>query len=306
MGGDLTFEDYLGRVRGKSARTVAEYLRDAASFEAWCDKRGQEAAASITRARVGLYLMDRMSGSDKTKDAESISSRSAARAVSALKSYGQYLVFAGKLDKANLEELRSPRYSRTLPAYFNAEEIRSIVCAFDDDKTPRGVRNAAILHLLYAAGLRVSECAGLRLNSLQHGERIVTVFGKGSRERQVPYGERAATAIARYLDASRLQLATDKSADWLWLNVRGGRLTARAMRTILDQAALRAGSIKPISPHKLRHACATHMLEGGADVRLLQELLGHQSINTTQVYTQITRTHLLDAYERAHPRANKG
>jgi site-specific recombinase XerD len=135
---------------------------------------------------------------------------------------------------------------------------------------------------------------------------MVTVLGKGSRERQAPFGEKAAAAVDCYLTLGRLQLATHESADWLWLNARGGRLTARAMRTILDQAALRAGSIKPISPHKLRHACATHMLEGGADVRLLQELLGHKSINTTQVYTQITRTRLLEAYEKAHPRAGKG
>jgi site-specific recombinase XerD len=133
----------------------------------------------------------------------------------------------------------------------------------------------------------------------------VTVIGKGSRERQVPFGGNAAAAIGRYLNEGRQGLAGGASSDWLWLNARGGRLSARAMRTILERAALRAGSLKPISPHKLRHACATHMLEGGADVRLLQELLGHQSINTTQVYTQVTRTHLLEAYDKAHPRAGK-
>lgn len=298
-----SFAEYLGDLRGKSARTVEEYCRDVAAFEQWCESRGQEKDESLTRARVGLYIMERMTGGEKVTP--SVSSRSAARAVSALKAYGQYLAFVGKLDSKEIEVLQPPRYSRKLPAYFNADEIRAIVCAFDKDTTPRAMRNAAILHLLYAAGLRVSECATLRLKNVAVAERMVTVLGKGNRERQTPFGEKAAMAIDNYLASARMQLATEKSGDWLWLNARGGRLTARAMRTILDQAALRAGSIKPISPHKLRHACATHMLEGGADVRLLQELLGHQSINTTQVYTQITRTKLLEAYEKAHPRANK-
>ncbi|MDQ3023288.1 MAG: tyrosine-type recombinase/integrase [bacterium] len=305
MGGARTFADYLSDLRGRSARTVEEYVRDVAAFEGWCTGRGFGAEPGLTRVKVGLFLMDRMAAGDKAGSGGGLSPRSAARLVSALKAYGQYLVFCGKLEAGQIEDLRPPRYSRTLPAYFNADEIRAIVCAFDADLTPRGIRNAAILHLLYAAGLRVSENAGLRLSSVRLGERIVTVFGKGSRERAVPYGERAANALTRYIEAARMQLVSDKSADWLWLNVRGGKLTARAMRTILDQAALRAGSIKPISPHKLRHACATHMLEGGADVRLLQELLGHQSINTTQVYTQITRTKLLEAYEKTHPRAAK-
>jgi site-specific recombinase XerD len=301
MGGAPSFAEYLSGLRGRSARTVEEYVRDVATFVAWCESKGYLPQAALSRARVGIYLMDRMGGSGKESPA--IVSRSAARAVSALKSYGQYLVFTGALDAAQLEELRAPRYSKALPAYFNAAEIRAIVCAYDSERTPRGLRNAAILHLIYAAGLRVSECANLRLSSLRTGEQLVSVVGKGSRERQTPYGEKAAAALSRYLESGRMQLAGEHSADWLWLNARGGRLSARAMRTILDRAALRAGSLKPISPHKLRHACATHMLEGGADVRLLQELLGHQSINTTQVYTQITRTRLLEAYEQTHPRA---
>jgi site-specific recombinase XerD len=304
MSDATTFADYLGDLRGKSVRTVEEYCRDVAAFEAWCSDRNQLAEKSLTRARVGLYVMERMCGAEK--QVSTVSSRSAARAISALKSYAQYLAFVGRIDSKQIEDLRPPRYSRKLPAYFNADEIRGIVCAFDKDTTARGVRNAAILHLLYAAGLRVSECATMRIKNVELAGRMVTVLGKGSRERQAPFGEKAAAAVDCYLTLGRLQLATHESADWLWLNARGGRLTARAMRTILDQAALRAGSIKPISPHKLRHACATHMLEGGADVRLLQELLGHKSINTTQVYTQITRTRLLEAYEKAHPRAGKG
>jgi len=303
MDGRYSFAEYLGGLRGKSARTVEEYCRDVAAFEAWCGVKKLEPAQALNRVRVGLYLMERLFG--EGKEAAAVSNRSAARAVSALKSYGQYLVFNGSLESSPIEDMRPPRYSRKLPAYFNVEEIRAIVCAYDGEISPRGIRNAAILHLLYASGLRISECASLQLGSLQLGQRIVSVVGKGNRERQAPFGERAGTALQRYLASARLELATDRSGDWLWLNARGGRLSARAMRTILDRATLKAGSIKPISPHKLRHACATHMLEGGADVRLLQELLGHQSINTTQVYTQISRTRLLEAYEQSHPRAER-
>jgi site-specific recombinase XerD len=311
MGGEkrLSFADYLAHLRGKSPATVTAYTRDVAAFEQWCAARQTPAINALTRTQVGLYLIERTAPRDLRRGSETagtVSSRSAARAVSALKAYGQYLAFVGELAASELEELRPPKYSRPLPAYFNADEIRAIVCAFDAETTPAGLRNAAILHLIYAAGLRVSECAGLRLGSVRLSERLAVVMGKGRREREVPFGAAAEAALRRYLEAGRPTLVTDKSSDWLWLNRRGGnRLTARAMRNILDQAALRAGTLKPISPHKLRHACATHMLEGGADVRLLQDLLGHQSINTTQVYTQITRTTLLREYEKAHPRAGK-
>ncbi len=131
------------------------------------------------------------------------------------------------------------------------------------------------------------------------------MLGKGSKEREVPYGGQAASALENYLTQGRPGLLKPGSKEALWLNRSGGRLSARAMRNILDKAALIAGIVKPLSPHKLRHACATHMLEGGADIRLLQEFLGHASLNTTQVYTQITRTQLLDTYLETHPRAKK-
>jgi site-specific recombinase XerD len=317
-GVQLSFSDYLQHLRGRSAATAAAYETDVASFTAYCEQQGLHPRAALTRTRVGLYLMERMESSARrgsgplarTNGGQAvrppeITSRSAARAVSALKAYGQYLAFIGELAASELEELRPPKYSRNLPAYFNVDEIGAIVRAWDGDSSPAGLRNAAILHLLYAAGLRVGECATMRLSNLRLAERMVSVLGKGRREREAPFGGQAAVALERYLTAGRSALSGEKSADWLWLNRRGGRLTARSMRRILDTAALKAGCLKPISPHKLRHACATHMLEGGADVRLLQELLGHQSINTTQVYTQVTRTKLLEVYDRAHPRANK-
>ena len=151
----------------------------------------------------------------------------------------------------------------------------------------------------------MSECAGLDTGALQLDERMVRVWGKGGKAREVPFGAAAAAAIGAYLEHGRPALKRAESGEALWLNARGERLSVRAVWNILDAAVLKAGLAKHVSPHKLRHACATHMLEGGADVRLLQEFLGHASLNTTQVYTQVTMTRLREVYEQTHPRAGK-
>lgn len=299
-GPERSFEEYLSDVRGRAPGTVESYLRDVAAFSEYCRSRGHDPDSNLTRTRVGLYLMERTGGGKAT-----LSPRSAARVVSALGAYGRYLAHIGVLKTAELEVLRAPKYSSKLPPYFNVDEIAAIVRAWNSDLTPRGLRNAALLHLIYAAGLRVVECAGLTRGAVRLDERMLHVVGKGNRAREVPFGGQAALSLETYLRDGRPALVSEGSGEWVWLNARGSRLTPRSMRRILDTAALMCGCVKPISPHKLRHACATHMLEGGADVRLLQELLGHQSINTTQVYTQITRTRLLEAYEKSHPRAGR-
>lgn len=302
------FAEYLSQVRGKSAATVRAYLTDLAGYREFCRRQGWRLDQALTRQRAGLYLVERLSPrTEQPAGTAKLSARSAARAVSALKAYGQYMVFRGRCAGNPLAGLKPPRYQRQLPAYFSSDEVRAIVCAFDgapSDK-PLLIRNAAILHLTYATGLRVSECAGLDTPQVETEQRLVQVTGKGGRQRLVPFGGGAARALERYLSAGRPALAGPQSGAALWLNTRGGRLSARAMRNILNQAVLRAGQLKHLSPHKLRHACATHLLEGGADVRLVQELLGHSSINTTQTYTQVTRTHLRRAYEQTHPRASR-
>lgn len=299
---------YLSHVQGKSAATVRAYRSDLASFFEYCDQQGWPAGKAITRQHAGLYLVDRVAvRTDRAEKAGKLSPRSAARAVSALQAYGQFLVFSGRLKSNPLAGLKAPRYSRKLPSYFSSDEVRQLVCAFDDAPAskPLQIRNAAILQLLYASGLRVSECAALDLTALDADQQLLQVAGKGGRQRIVPFGASAARALDRYLLAARPALVRPDSGRALWLNYRGGRLSARAMRTVLNDAVLRAGQLKQLSPHKLRHACATHLLEGGADVRLVQELLGHASINTTQTYTHVTRTHLRRAYERTHPRATR-
>lgn len=296
------FAQYLMQVRGRSANTALAYARDAAAFAAWCAGRGLDPAGCLTPSTVSLYAMSRVSP-PKGADAPALGLRSAARAMSALEAWGRYLAFSGMLEPGQAQKLKVPKYGRKLPVYFKPEEMLALVRAWDGEDSPRALRNGALLKVLYSAGLRVSECAGLRLGDVDFAARLLRVTGKGGKQRLAPFGETAAAAMTAWLEGGRGRLAGVESADWLWLSARGKRFGPRAIQLMVIASAQRAGLARHITPHKLRHACATHMLEGGADVRLLQELLGHRDLSTTQVYTQISRQHLLDAYDKTHPRA---
>jgi site-specific recombinase XerD len=200
--------------------------------------------------------------------------------------------------------MQPPKYGRPLPDYVASHELRAVVCAFDGGGTPREQRSAALLHLIYAAGLRAGEAQALNVADLDLPARFVRVHGKGSRVRVVPFGLPAAQALEGYLAAGRpALLRADPRCPALWLGPSGRRLSVRTIAHVLNDAVLRAGQLRRLSPHQLRHACATHLLEGGADVRLVQELLGHESLQTTQVYTQITAARLREVYDASHPRA---
>jgi integrase/recombinase XerD len=197
-----------------------------------------------------------------------------------------------------------PRLPRALPHPLTVEEVTSIVEA-PGDATPVATRDRAILELLYGAGLRISELVGLDVDDLDLDDAAVRVFGKGSKERLVPIGRMARDAVAAYLTRGRPALATGRSRAALFLNTRGGRLTRQSCSRLLDAHRTRAGITRVVTPHDLRHSFATHLLEGGADVRVVQELLGHASVATTQVYTLVTTEHLRAAYYTAHPRARR-
>jgi integrase/recombinase XerD len=300
------FARYLLQVRGRSATTVRSYLRDVGAFLNYLDAGNISLTQGLTRPRAGLYIMQRTEQRRrKPGEAGQLASRSAARALSAVTALAQYLVFTGGLGANPLAGMHPPKYARKLPPYISVDELKLLLAAYAGQPGPLAQRNTALLILLYATGLRVSECAALDLGSLKLEQRTLRVVGKGNKAREVPFGEVALRELERYMALSRPALAADCSGDALWLNARGGRLTARAMWNVLQQAVLRAGLVKQLSPHKLRHACATHMLEGGADVRLLQEFLGHESLNTTQIYTQVTMTRLREVYEHSHPRAKR-
>lgn len=297
------FSRYLQQVRGRSPATVRAYGRDVESFLSYCQGNKLTVPAALSRAKVGLYLVQRVSSS--SGELGRLSTRSASRAVSALRAFAQYLVAEGKLAENPLLGFKAPKYSRDLPPYLNTDELLQLMDAYrsGDEPEPIRLRNTALLHLIYATGIRVSECAALDIGDISPARRQLMVMGKGRKQRMVPYGKAAAEQLERYLKHGRPALLKETETMACWLNKSGKRLMDRAIRGVLDGAVQRAGLIKNISPHKLRHACATHLLEAGADVRMVQDLLGHESISTTQVYTQVTRTHLRQVYDNTHPRA---
>ncbi len=218
---------------------------------------------------------------------------SQARALSSIKSFYNFLLLEGKIEASPAELIETPKSSRPLPDTLSTEEIDRIIGSIDDSTT-KGLRDRAILELLYSCGLRVSELCDLRLSDLFFGEGHIRVIGKGDKQRLVPISGIARDRIQLYLEKRR---ELKSSADTLFLNNRGKRLTRIMIFTIIKQATQRAGIDKKVSPHTFRHSFATHLLEGGADIRQVQELLGHESILTTEIYTHLDTTHLRQTLE---------
>jgi integrase/recombinase XerD len=224
--------------------------------------------------------------------------------LSTVRTFHRFAVREGLVTDDPTAGVVRPRLPRALPHPLTVEEVTAIVEA-PGDATPVATRDRAILELLYGAGLRISELVGLDVDDLDLDDAAVRVFGKGSKERLVPIGRMARDAVAAYLTRGRPALATGRSRAALFLNTRGGRLTRQSCSRLLDAHRTRAGITRVVTPHDLRHSFATHLLEGGADVRVVQELLGHASVATTQVYTLVTTEHLRAAYYTAHPRARR-
>ena len=202
--------------------------------------------------------------------------------------------------------LGSPKAHKTLPPVLRADEAEALVRAaadLADDGSPTGLRDVAMIELLYATGIRVGELCGLDVDDLDRDRRVLRVLGKGRKERTVPYGAPAAAALERWLAAGRPHLAREGSGAALFLGARGGRVDQRAVRTLVHRRISDVPGAPDIGPHGLRHTAATHLLEGGADLRVVQELLGHASVTTTQIYTHVTTDRLRSAYRQAHPRA---
>jgi integrase/recombinase XerD len=228
--------------------------------------------------------------------------RSVARAVHAMHGLYRFAVREGRLVGDPMENLKAPRAFKALPRYLSAPQVEALLNA-PDTKTPLGLRDRALLEVLYATGLRVSELIGLRVSDLDMEVGIVTCFGKGSKERLVPLGEVARSWVRRYLAEARSLLAGPRSLSVLFLSRRGGRLSRMGVWGIVRRHAVTAGVERILTPHVLRHSFATHLLEGGADLRAVQAMLGHADISTTQIYTHVTRERLRQVYDKFHPRA---
>ena len=284
---------YLKLERGLSPTTLASYQQDLRLFESYCRQRG---VGSCTRVRMLLIREFLQWLLDNKKSPATV-----ARKLACLKGFFRFLTAQGVIDENPTGFIESPRLWRRLPNVLSEEEATRLVSAPDDEAL--GVRDLALLELLYGAGLRVSEAATLDVPNLNFEAGFVRCFGKGSKERLVPLGRRAQEALHRYLDTLRPALVKrNPHVQAVFLNRRGTRLTRQRIWQLIRRYAGKSGIAKRISPHTLRHSFATHLLTRGADLRTVQELLGHADIATTQRYTQVDRARLKAVHAKFHPR----
>ena len=225
--------------------------------------------------------------------------------VVSLRAFSYWAFRNGWLARDIGQELVAPKPERILPEVIDIDSARTLLAALEtrasEEQSPESIRDVAVLELLYAAGIRISELVGMNLHDVDHERQTVRVFGKGSKERVVPIGVPALRAIDRWIEVGRPRLATDQSHNSLFIGSRGKRIDQRVARSIVYEAMKAIGL--ELGPHALRHTAATHLLEGGADLRTVQEILGHSSLATTQIYTHVSRDRITKAYEQAHPRA---
>jgi integrase/recombinase XerD len=296
------FLDHLAVERGLSEHTLAAYRRDLRRYAAFLATRGVTTAVEVDEPMVRSFLAS-LSASTHG-DGEPYRATSVARTLSAVRSFHRFLLREGVTDRDPAAGVARPRLPRSLPRPLPADDVRRLLEA-PDATTPAGLRDRAILELLYGSGLRISELTGLDVDDVDPEAGSVRVLGKGGKEREVPVGSFARDAVAAYLTRGRPALAGASSRGALFLNARGGRLSRQSCARLLAGHVRRAGIDRRVTLHTLRHSFATHLLEGGADVRVVQELLGHASVATTQIYTLVTTRHLRDVYERSHPRARR-
>jgi len=289
--------------RGLSAHTVAAYRRDLAGYLAWLDERGVDDTDAVTGELVTGFAAER-AASDPPP-----ASTSLARLQSAIRSFHRFLAREGIVTDDPTTKLRPPKAPMRLPKALPVDDVLRLLDAAGpapENAAPGeliGLRDRALLELLYATGARVSEIVDLDVDDLMHGE-VLRVRGKGSKERIVPVGSYARASVDAYLTRARPELSRrGRATPRAFLGARGAPLSRQSAWLVIQQAAERAGITVHVSPHTLRHSFATHLLQGGADVRVVQELLGHASVATTQIYTHVTVDALRDVYLTAHPRA---
>jgi integrase/recombinase XerD len=289
-----SFRDFLALESGHSANTVESYLRDLRRLGEFATARGVRDPSRMTRPllRDFVYLLKDLG----------LSSSSIRRGVSAIRTYYGFLVGEGRVADDPSDRLESPRRGRSLPETLSVKEVEVLLGSPKVDQ-PLAWRDRALLELGYGAGLRVSELCGLGLTDLLLSENLVRVFGKGGKERMIPIGRSIIGAVSVYLHTMRPELDKGKSGGRVLLNARGQPLSRVGAWGIVKRASERVGMTKRVTPHTLRHSFATHLLEGGADLRAVQEMLGHADLSTTQIYTHVDREYLRSVHKQFHPRA---
>jgi len=293
--------DHLAIERGLASNTVSSYRRDLHRYGAHLTGRGRGSLAEVTEADVADFLACLRLGDDLHPP---LSAASAARGVVAVRGLHRFAVREGWVLDDVAARVRPPAPPRRLPKAIPVDSVEALLEAANLDDEPRSLRDRALLELLYGTGARISEAVGLAVDDVDRGSGTIRVTGKGSKQRVIPIGSYALTALDSYLIRGRPALAArGHGVNALFLNARGGRLSRQSAWTILRAVADRAGITEDLSPHTLRHSFATHLLDGGADVRVVQELLGHASVTTTQIYTLVTVDRLREVYAASHPRA---
>ena len=292
--------DHLSVERGLAANTLLSYRRDLDRYAQHLAGQGREHLEEVAEADVAGFLAALRTGDDAHGP---LYAASAGRAVVAVRGLHRFALREGWTGGDPAREVRPPVPARRLPKAITVGQVEALLAA-PDAGTPLGLRDRALLELLYGTGARISEAVGLDVDDLDRSSGLVRLDGKGGKQRIVPVGSYAARAVDAYLVRGRPALAAaGRGTPALLLNARGGRLSRQSAWTALRSAAVRAGVTAEVSPHTLRHSFATHLLDGGADVRVVQELLGHASVTTTQVYTLVTVDRLREVYATSHPRA---
>jgi integrase/recombinase XerD len=306
-----TYLDHLSIEKGLAANTLSSYRRDLRRYREFLDEKATGELDAITEATVTDFLV-RLREGDQVHPP--LSASSAARTVVAVRGFHKFAVADGLATLDPAAAVKPPSPAKRLPKALPLADVEAILEAAGAPGTPLALRDRALLEVLYGTGARISEAVGLDVDDLDLDDPtadddtgVVLLRGKGGKERMVPVGSYALEAVSAYLVRGRpVLLAEGKGVPALFLNARGGRLSRQSAWAVLVKAAERAGVTKDVSPHTLRHSFATHLLDGGADVRVVQELLGHASVTTTQVYTLVTVDNLREVFATAHPRARNG
>ncbi|MEK4530883.1 tyrosine recombinase XerC [Solibacillus sp. FSL K6-1554] len=288
------FIRYVQLEKNFSLHTVREYTSDLEEFFAFLHAEGIQKIAEVEYIHARLYVTKLY---DEQKARTSIS-----RKISSIRSFFRFLNREQNIDDAPFRSLYHPKKEERLPSFFYEEELNELFEKNEGDE-PIQIRNMALLELLYATGMRVSECVSLELTDIDFHYNIVRVMGKGRKERIIPFGQYAHDALIRYIEQVRPTLMKKENHQKVFVNMRGGELTTRGVRYILSEMIDNASMHTKIYPHMLRHTFATHLLNNGADMRTVQELLGHANLSSTQIYTHVTKEALRKTYMNSHPRA---
>lgn len=293
----ISFLEYLQIEKNYSKYTIVYYQKDIEDFFEFMKEEALTSISDITHIEARLYLTKL----HKKKYAR----RSVARKTSSLRSFFKYLIREEQISMNPFTIVSLPKQEKRLPQFLYSEELEKLFAVSDLD-TALGQRNQLLLELLYATGIRISECCQLQLQDIDFSLGTILVTGKGNKQRYVPFGSYAQEALEHYMENGRKELLSkgnQPNAKTIFLNFRGGPLTPRGVRVVLNEMVKKTSSTLHISPHVLRHTFATHMLNEGADLRVVQELLGHSSLSSTQLYTHVTKDRLQQTYNQFHPRA---